>query len=294
MSDGQVDLETYLGVLDREQLQALIVKCIIKDGTIFDELEEATQFLDHEQLLQNLEPMIDITNLPDLEVSIAPLRERFYGYMKLNLYTNALIVLYSYSNQCIMNIIEAGIDENDDKLKEFIIELEKDWKEIAQVYFLTETTKLELKHLEIERGKMLEKHAKAIKKEEKISKQKGEKSDRILSNDDGNMDEYIPRVDAPLTLMKIFEQLAQWREKCQVLGPIFGDALRVLKLRIIKETEDQKAAAKEAGAVKVVVDDGDKKGDVNGGKAGNSKAIAGGDKRKAGELGPKVAKKMKK
>lgn len=272
-----IDLDTYLGVLDREQLQAIIVQLLIKDDSVFDLIESATQFLDHEQLLQCLEPLVDMTKLTDLDNAIQPLRARFEGFMQLKLYENALIVLYAYTNQAVMNMIECGIDPADEVLTQMVIDLENDWKGLVEIYNLSEKTRLEMEKAEKDKfkkskptkGNDAPSSASANpKKAQHIHQQKA--SDRILTSEnttavgakakkavelkkamdeEEEMEDFIPQVEAPMTLMKIFEQLAMWRQQLQALGPIFGDALRILKLRIVAETEKQKEAARAAGVV---------------------------------------------
>eukprot|EP00461_Guttulinopsis_vulgaris_P008339 UN08390 len=79
MSDEgeRIDLETYLNVLDIEQLQSLIVQMIVKDPENFDLLENATHYVDHENLLQQVEEIIDVENVQELTDPLSKMTKTF-------------------------------------------------------------------------------------------------------------------------------------------------------------------------------------------------------------------------
>ncbi len=193
---------------------------ISKDPSQFDLLEHATSQLDLEHLLETIE-----THLNDaadssyfFAKSLIPLVQRGEMYMKINRQINALNVIKSITDAFATCVCEdeniptegEGADEDEkserNELNLFVANLESLWEKIA---------------IKFNPNEMCE-HKKSLAS-----------TKNVIDNDE---------VSLPTTTQELFKILATWREALKdVFGPLFSDALRVLKKRIIQE--EKKAAS---------------------------------------------------
>jgi len=108
-ANDSVDLDAYLSVLERDQLERLVVRMILKDESNFDELERAAKMLGEDAILECIESAqvaLDETGLEAFLALVSPYVDKAVSYAKLGYATQALTVLVNITQPIVSAITE--------------------------------------------------------------------------------------------------------------------------------------------------------------------------------------------
>ena len=206
----------YLSVLDRQQLEMLCVRMIAKDPSNFEMLEAMTSHLDTGALLESIDTAMSDSAGSSYFFSkaLSPMVDRATMYAKIGRINNALSALLSISSSFALCVCEdenipSGANDAEDEEKEerqeldlFVAKLEQTWEVVAQKYSPT----------------LVSSHQSAA--------------------DKGVTD--MNEVSLPKTHQDLFALLADWRVNLTpTFGPLFSDALRVVKKSIMKSEKEK-------------------------------------------------------
>ncbi len=107
--DDRVDLDAYLSVLERDQLERLVVRMIVKDDENFADLERAARQLSEDSILEAVESAQIAREEGGLDAALgifAPFVDKAAGYAKLGLAQQALTVLVNITHPITTAFLE--------------------------------------------------------------------------------------------------------------------------------------------------------------------------------------------
>lgn len=222
---------------------------------------QSTKHLDQESIMNALEEAEGDSddNVAHFCAKLTPQVERASLYLKIGEVRNAMAVLAAVGEPFVQmlasqldNLPEEDTPEHS-TIHSFIAELETQWYNASKEFPATlekeakEKAKRELEKKDKEEAEgKTDGFAKPKPKSKPNVGKKGKKggaAEEEEEDDDDMAFMYMPTITSPINLEQLFSLLAGWRTALESkFGPLFGDALRVVKKAILKTKEGTQTA----------------------------------------------------